>query len=268
MVADVEASSSLQKQRHNQNLAQIKTLQSAKNKKVMMKENNNAAYRGKTKIEKIYTRDKIELNLATHNINELKSNNQKVEVLYAWALDNSIDILELAEMNITAKEGNFLTKSWNEYKNFWASADPNKKKGSGVGLLIGKQWEKHLGQIDRISEYMITANFMFKQAEILVVMVYIPPNNKIERSIIQKALVEKYIKRSSRTQMIIMGDLNCIVDADLDRLQKSKQKPKKQDPLIRWLSRQELQDAYRVINPNERKFSWLGREQETRIDYI
>ena len=99
-------------------------------------------------------------------------------------------------------------------------------------------------------------------------MVYIPQNNKIERSIIQKALVEKYIKRSSRTQMIIMGDLNCIVDADLDRLQKSKQKSKKQDPLIRWLSRQEFQDAYRVINPNERKFSWSGRKQETRIDYI
>src|ERR1043165_1482933 len=108
MVADVEASSSLQKQRHNQNLAQIKTLQSAKNKKVMMKENNNAAYRGKTKIKKIYTRDKIELNLATHNINGLKSNNQKVEALYAWTLDNSIDILELAEMNITAKEDKFL----------------------------------------------------------------------------------------------------------------------------------------------------------------
>ena len=95
--------------------------------------------RGKTKIEKIYTRGKIELNLATYNINGLKSNNQKVKALYAWALDNNIDILGLAETNITAKEGNFLTKSWNEYKNFWVSADPNKKKSSGVGLLISKQ---------------------------------------------------------------------------------------------------------------------------------
>ena len=131
MITNVKASSSLQKQ--------IKALQSAKNKKAMKKEENKAVNRDKTNIEKIYTRDKIELNLAIYNINGLKSNNQKVEALYAWALDNNIDILELAETNITAKEGNFLTKSWNEHRNYWASADPDKKKGSGVSLLIGKQ---------------------------------------------------------------------------------------------------------------------------------
>ena len=103
-----------------------------------------------------------------HNINGLRSNNQKIESLYQWLLDNRIDIIGLAETNITTKEGSFLTKNLGNYRSFWSNANPDKKKGSGVGLLINSQWERHLEQIDRTNEYMISAKFMFKQAEIIV----------------------------------------------------------------------------------------------------
>ena len=88
---------------------------------------------------RIYKNQKIELNVATHNINGLKTNSQKIEQLHDWLLDNKVDVLGLAETNISSKEGFFLTKNMENYKSFWANAKAEKKKGSGVGLLISKQ---------------------------------------------------------------------------------------------------------------------------------
>ena len=50
-----------------------------------------------------------------------------------------MDVLGLAETNISSKEGFFLIKNIENYKSFWANAKAEKKKGSGVGLLISKQ---------------------------------------------------------------------------------------------------------------------------------
>ena len=157
------------------------------------------------------------LNIATHNINGLKKNNQKIEKLYEWLIDNEIDIISLSEMNISSKEAFFITRNMKEYKSFWANSNPEKKKGSGVGILINEHWEKHLGGIDRTNENMIIANFLFKQLEIVIIMLYMPPNNREEHKKIQRAVIEKYIKRSQRTQMIIMGDFNSVVNNELDR---------------------------------------------------
>lgn len=99
----------------------------------------------KLEADRIYTNRKIELSVASHNINGLKMNSQKIESLYEWMLDNKIDVMGLAETNISAKEGFFLVKNLVEYKGFWANASSDKKKGSGVSLLVSKQWEKHLG---------------------------------------------------------------------------------------------------------------------------
>lgn len=153
--------------------------------------------RMQTKINRgrIYENARIDLNIATHNINGLKTNNQKIETLREWMTDNRLDIVGLAETNISEREGRFLTQNIKNYKSFWSNADLNKKKGSGVGLLVNQQWEKHLGQIERTNEYMIMATFMFKQLEIIIMVVYLPPNDKEKRKVVQKAVIDKYIQR-------------------------------------------------------------------------
>src|ERR1043165_4278326 len=50
------------------------------------------------------------LNIAAHNINGLKRNNQKMETLCEWLIDNKIDIIGLSETNISSKEGFFITR--------------------------------------------------------------------------------------------------------------------------------------------------------------
>src|SRR6185436_12315269 len=235
-------------------------------KNMFQQEIRNTQYR--THIGRIYKNEKIELKLATHNINGLKANSQKLESLYEWMIDNELDIVGLSETNISAKEGFFLTRNLEGYKSFWSNACPNKKKGSGVGLLISNQWEKHLGRIDRVNEYIVLASFMFKQLEIMVIMMYLPPNDKEKQRLIQKTIIDKYIKRLERTQMVIMGDFNSVVDVNLDRLTKSKKKQQKPNPLLGWLERQEFKDTFRLINPESKEVSWSGRGSGSRIDYI
>lgn len=222
---------------------------------------------GKKAIERP-TNKITELNIATHNINGIKSNTHKLDLALNWAIDNKIDILGIAESNISSKEGCWLTSEQNNFRSFWSSSDQNKKKGSGVGLLINNQWEKYIGSIDRINEYIIIVNFMLKQLEIIVIMLYIPPNNEQEKKRARKVIIEKYINRSFNAQIIVMGDFNSILDSELDRTQNIERKWLKKDLLLNWLQRQEFQDSFRTMYPKAKKFTWSNGETSTRIDQI
>ena len=69
---------------------------------------------------------------------------------------------------------------------FWTKACENKLKGSGVSLIISKAWEKHIGRVTRYSNYYIDILILFKKYKLLVISVYIPPNDKEEKKRIQQ----------------------------------------------------------------------------------
>ena len=127
---DIESSSSLQ----NEERSRIPS----RNTLYLNKETENIK-KELPKIGRIYENKRVELNIATHNINGLKTNSQKIEALYEWIIDNELDIVGLAKMNISAKEGFFLGKKLEEFKSVWSSASSDKKKGSGIELLISKK---------------------------------------------------------------------------------------------------------------------------------
>ena len=149
---------------------------------------------------------------------------------------------------------------------FWSNTEKEKKKGSGVGLLIHKKWERHLGQVKKDSPYYLEATFLFKQLELIIIMVYIPPNNKEITRAVQQSIVKKVAQGSQRNQYIIMGDFNYVPDQTLDR--KCPRSQHKKFPLYKWLYKQEFVDSYRVINPDSKEFTWSRQDQSSRIDQI
>ena len=88
-----------------------------------------------------------------------------------------------------------------------------------MGILIEEQWEKHVGAVKKISEYMIEITLYFKQLELVVIGVYIPPNNKTLEKSIQQKIVETVTRQKRRTQVVIMGDFNHTANNILDRQQ-------------------------------------------------
>ena len=63
-------------------------------------------------------------------------------------------------------------------------------------------------------------------------------------------------------------DFNSVSNIELDRSDNSQQRSFKQDPLLKWLTRQEFKDSYRLLNPESKEFSWSSRNLGSRIDQI
>ena len=79
------------------------------------------------------------LKIAIHNINGIKGNLVKLESLLDWAKTNDIDMLGINETNTTERQNHFSMNNQKEYKGIWTDAEENKKKGSGVGLLMNRK---------------------------------------------------------------------------------------------------------------------------------
>ena len=79
------------------------------------------------------------LNIATHNINGIKGNAIKVEILLEQARQEKIDIIGINKMNTTERQNKFSMNRQVDYVGIWADAEENKKKGSGVDLIMNKK---------------------------------------------------------------------------------------------------------------------------------
>jgi len=58
------------------------------------------------------------LSLATHNLNGLRTNGHKVDLLLEWALGKNIDIIRMNETNIAERQGRYLIKKESNYIGF------------------------------------------------------------------------------------------------------------------------------------------------------
>ncbi|CAG8682616.1 1022_t:CDS:2, partial [Gigaspora margarita] len=93
----------------------------------------------------------LTLKIGCHNINRIKTNQQKFKTLGQWLDDEVFDIFAVTETNLNRKEGFF----------------------------VGKK-KKYLEGVDRISEFIIAARFYFRNMELIIIAIYIPPNNGSE----------------------------------------------------------------------------------------
>ena len=106
--------------------------------------------------------------MCTHNINGLKNNKNKLHHLLEWAQERHIDIIGILETNCEKCNGPFIIPSDSPYDSYWSPRD-RKVKGSSVGLIVNKEWAKHLGFIDNKDPYFIHVAFMFKGTTIHVI---------------------------------------------------------------------------------------------------
>ena len=136
--------------------------------------------REQNQLRENWKKGRKEIKIACHNVNGLKTKGWKLGNLLDWAEEEEIAILGVTETNLTEREAKFLTyNTRKKYIGYWVNAVEDKKKGSGLGILVEEHWEKHVGAVKRINEYIIEIILYFKQLELVIVRVYIPPNNKV-----------------------------------------------------------------------------------------
>ncbi|CAG8845860.1 1127_t:CDS:2, partial [Gigaspora margarita] len=73
----------------------------------------------------------LTLKIGCHNINELKTNQQKFEALGQWLNDEAFDIFAVTKTNLDRKEGFFVGKKVENFKFFWSNTSIDKRKDLG-----------------------------------------------------------------------------------------------------------------------------------------
>ncbi|CAG8722679.1 8063_t:CDS:2 [Gigaspora margarita] len=164
----------------------------------------------------------LTMKIGCYNINGLKTTQQKFETLGQWLDDEAFDIFAVMETNLNRKEGFFVEKKVENFRFFWLNISIDKRKGLGIALGIKHAWKKYLEGVDRISEFIIVARFYFRNMELIIIMIYIPPNNGSEMDKVLKEITDIYSKHNKRTHIVILGNFNCVMDLELDKISKSK----------------------------------------------
>ena len=95
-------------------------------------------------------------------------------------------MLGICETNISELQGSFLILKNEDYVGFWTRANKNKLKGSGVGIVIKKIQEKHIGQINRFRNYYIDVLLLYK---LVIINIYILLSNREEKKKIQQYII-------------------------------------------------------------------------------
>jgi len=87
----------------------------------------------------------------------------------------------------------------------------------------------------------------FKQLELVVLEVYIPPNDKLISKKIQQRIVEIVTNKKRCIKIVILSDFNHTVDNVLDR-QHLQTSSYKRLPIFSWLKRQDFVDSFRSMH--------------------
>ena len=214
-----------------------------------------------------------QLFIATHNINGLKQNRNKLHHFAEWSNDRNINIIGLSETNLDKKDCRFILPDDSTFEGFWSPRD-RKVKGSGVGILVDKSWAKHIGHIDNSDPYFIHLTLFFKGSTFHIVQIYFPPSDqRIQTALTKKIrlLITKY-ENQPLHRICIMGDFNSITDRLIDK--KGPSQPhlfqKKPSALITLLQQRRYIDTFRFARPDQKSYTWhnADRTSASRIDYI
>src|SRR5205085_10498738 len=98
------------------------------------KEETLKATKSNIKIAEIRKR----INIAIYNINGLKGNRYKLEILVDKLEKEKYDLVGIVETNISEKEGQYITSYKEKIDSFWTNAEKRKNKGSGMDILVSK----------------------------------------------------------------------------------------------------------------------------------
>jgi len=156
------------------------------------------------------------------------------------------------------------------YTGYWSAKD-HKRKGSGVAILVKKEWARYVGSVKRINAYLIKIILYMKGISIKIIQIYSPPQDDNMKLLLCKKIKELHVNKD-KTRTLIMGDFNIIRNIDLDKKGGASNKIR-QDILINTLLNRNYIDVFRELHPTQRDFTWsnkrIGDDNiQTRIDYI
>src|SRR4051812_1071022 len=203
------------------------------------------------------------LKIANLNVRGLK-NKSKQQMLLDIFEKEELDILAVAETNLSHAEAKYLYRNDGKIRAWWQGSE---SRGAGVGLIIKEELAKHTHKIFRISERLLAVKMAFRGSKLTILSVYLPSGKeKKEKTTNEiKAFIQREVK--DEEELIVLGDFNAVPNPNLDR--KPKKSSRKAEGTIFGILRQrKLKDIIRTVYESKEIYTWKGRGVASRIDAI
>src|SRR5579871_1017736 len=149
--------------------------------------------------------------IATHNVQGLNSYTKQQQLLEFVHL-NKIDIMGLSETKLSRINSRYIMRNSSQFVQFFNN-DSDTPNGSGVGILISKDYAKYVHTCKGFKGRVIYIDlFMKGRVKIRVIQIYLHATTSNNRKNIEE--IYKYIydlldfSRKNNYKVILMGDFN------------------------------------------------------------
>lgn len=212
------------------------------------------------------------IKLISLNVNGIRDNKKRATVFY-WLKQQKADICLLQETHCESQKDKLSwSKEWGG-QTFW-SVGTNFSRG--VAILLKEKLDITIvnTEIDTNGRYLaITIEIDELRSKIINIYA---PNKPADRIKFFKELKENILRYQSidtnRNELIIGGDFNCVLEANLDRRSTVNDVAQKPDQgatqLVELMSEAELEDVWRRRHPTVKRYTYFKPNSKTasRID--
>ena len=209
------------------------------------------------------------LNFATINTNGLRART-KLNKLQKFFYKNKLDFVFLQETHYAAGSNNYWTQKW-KGKAYWAG---NSIKKAGVGIVFNENKSILVTktEIDPNGRYL-AINCKIESEEFTLICVYVPDIPTLRKKFMEKIFVPFLNNLTTKGQIIMGGDFNCVEDIKFDRKNGTgaTYHIKAAQILSPYLQSKDLRDIWHKKNKyTNGGFTWYNHDKSiaSRIDRI
>lgn len=202
------------------------------------------------------------IKIASININGLR-NKCKRKVFFSNMRKSNFDILCIQESFIGENEGSVWEKEWGGQL-FFSSESRN---SMGQIILIRKNFAYPVECVHK-SKRILTVRVKLDSDDLYVTNVYSPNVSADKRSFF-KTLTD-HIESLNALHQVVCGDMNCVLDNSKDIINGEKHSVGDVKAFCNFVSRIQLNDAWRMFNNDKREFTWSRKNPflARRLDYM
>ena len=202
------------------------------------------------------------LQIVSLNVNGMRTNRKRGQI-FRFLQDLKADIVLLQETHVASV---FECVQWNRQakcKGFWSVGTSNSR---GVGILLRDPTKvSNVSFQTDCDGRIVVCDLTYEERQLRVLCLYAPTDGS-ERIAFFPTL-DRYV--TTRRSIILGGDLNCMLDLDLDKRGGNSSLGGTGAPHLRKLMQKfHLVDIWRIQHPTTRAYTWhdVGNTVECRLD--
>ena len=208
----------------------------------------------------------MSINICTFNVKGLNDPSKRQQLFY-WLKLNKYSVCLLQELHCQERTYDKWKKEWGG--DLFLSGDSS--NSIGVGILVNSDFTYTVQEYNNIiNGRMQSLKLLIHEKEYIFLNIYAPNSLTENYNFLSK--VEEFIISNDSESIIVGGDFNTVINIDIDKKNGNINNNKKnRDKINNILLNNDVNDIWRVLNPNTRHYTWHSNTKPTifcRLDYF